>query len=236
MSSREEMQKELDKLQAELQETKAELPGVFDGSTALPKDGRLASQATEEEVERAMVLRDPWDVTNALRILSNPPGKVLRWISPAYRAQGRGMRGWIPVRYDDAIGRELDLYIPDPPSKMEGMVALDDVVRRGDVVLCWLDEGVYTRRRQKNFDKTNRHLQQAAQHRNKTFGKHGSTYGEGLQDDDEPQFREKRTAPGMVSKQRLAEYIADRKQTLRQGRPVVGKRMFGPRPKDESQE
>jgi hypothetical protein len=235
MSSREELQKELDKLQAETAEIKAELPGVFDGSTGLPEDGRKASEATEEEIERAQVLRDPWDVTNALRILSNPPGKVLRWISPAYRAQGRGMRGWTAVRYDDPIGRELDLYIPDPPSRMEGMVKLDNVVRRGDVVLCWIDEGVYARRRQKNFDKSNRHLADAAQHKNKSFGKFGSTYGDGLRDDDEPGFKEARTAPGMVSRQRLRDYQAASKSRLRQGAPVVGTRMF-PRPEDTPQE
>jgi hypothetical protein len=234
MPSREDLQKELDQLQAEATEAKAELKAAG-ANVGLPQDGRKASEMTEEEVERALVLRDPWDITNALKILSNPKGKVLRWISPQYRAQGRGMRGWIPVRYDDAIGRELDLYIPDPPSRMEGMVELDDVVRRGDVVLCWIDAGVFARRRQKNFDKANRHLIQAAQHKQRTFGKHGSTYGEGLQDDDEPQFREARPAPGMVSRERLAEYQQERKQRLRRGQPVVGTRMF-PRPEDASQE
>ena len=231
MPSREDLQKELDKLQAEMQDVKAELPGVFDGSTGLPADGRKASEATAEEIERAQILRDPWDVTNALRILKNPPGKVLRWISPAYRAQGRGMRGWTAVRYEDPIGQELDLYIPDPPSRMEGMIELDDVVRRGDVVLCWIDEGVYAARRQKNYLKANRHLKDAAQHGHKKFGKFGSTVGDGLQDDDDPGFRTKRTAPGMVSKQRLAEY---RREAIRKGQPVVGTRMF-PHP-DDNQE
>lgn len=227
MPSREDLQKELDKLQSEKSEIEQQL------TPTLPADGRKASEATEEEIQRARVLRDPWDITNALKILKNPPGKILRWISPAYRAQGRGMRGWTAVRYDDPIGRELDLYIPDPPNRMLGMVELDDVVRRGDVVLCWLDEGVYARRRHKNNEKANRHLVDAAQHKNKAFGKYGSSYGEGLQDDPDPQFREARPAPGMVSKQRLAEYAAERKQSMRQGRNVVGRRMF-PHPEDNS--
>ena len=225
MPSREELQQELDKLQNEKSEITAQL------NPSLPADGRLASQATEEEIQRARVLRDPWDVTNALQILRNPPGKVLRWISPAYRQQGRGMRGWTPVRYDDPIGREIELYIPDPPSRMEGMVEIDDVVRRGDVVLCWLDEGIANVRRRQNFDKTNHNLVKAAQHKDKSFGKYGSTYGEGLRDDDDPKHREERPAPGMISKERLAEYV-EQKKRLREGKPVIGRRMF-PSPEDD---
>lgn len=227
MPSREDLQKELDKLQTEKSEIEAQL------TPTLPSDGRKASEATEEEIQRAQVLRDPWDVTNALKILRNPPGKVLRWISPALRSQGRGMRGWTPVRYDDPIGQELDLYIPDPPNKMAGMVDLDDVVRRGDVVLCWLDEGIYRKRRIASDQKTNRHLYQAAQHKNRAFGKHGSSYGDGLQDDDDPQYREARPAPGMISKERLAAYQREQKQAMRTGRNVVGRRMF-PHPEDNS--
>ena len=223
-----DLQAELDALQTEAAEIKAEMPGVFDGSIGLPQD-RKASEATEEEIARAQVLRDPWDTTNALKILAEPPGKVLRWISPAYRANGRGMRGWTPVRYDDAIGRELDLYIPDPPSRMQGMVDLGDVVRRGDVILCWLDEGIYRKRRHKNDSKTNDKLRAAAGHKNKPFGKHGSTYGAGLRDDEDPDFREPRPAPGFVSKTRMDEQqVQDR---YRKGGKVPGRSMFS-RPDD----
>lgn len=227
----EEAQRALDALQA-VQAEQAEvaaqivaMPRKYDGSTTLPQD-HTASQATSSEIERAQVLRDPWAGQDALEILRHPPGKRLQWISPQYRER-RGMRGWEPVRHDDAIGRELHLYINDPPSRMEGMAQLTEVVRRGDVVLAWIDEGIYQSRRDTSLRKANRNLNQATQRGNQPVGKFGRTTDEGLRDDPDSKYRYK-PRPGMVSPRTGADYRNQAKGTVHDDRIAVeGRRLFG---------
>lgn len=91
-------------------------------------------------------IRDPFSTKNPHQIKAHPPGKVLSWKNPKYRRE-RGWRGWNPISYDDEIGRELSLYIIDPPANMAGSADLDNYVRRGtDSVLCWISEDVYLAR------------------------------------------------------------------------------------------
>jgi hypothetical protein len=218
----EQMQRELDSLQKEKDEIALVLPGRGDGSTALPED-HLASEATVEEIERAKVVRDPWAGQNAMKILVHPPGKHLQWISPDYRER-RGMRGWTAVRYDDAIGRELHRYVTDPPSRMEGLVELGSVVRRGDVVLAWIDEGIFQSRILKGQEKANRNLRKGAGRGNQRIGEHGQSTDDGLRDDSNPRYR---TRPGTVSPRRLEEYRENAKGTVEDQRITVeGRRLF----------
>lgn len=219
----EQMQQELDALQKQRDEVAAQLPGAGDGSTALPED-RPASEATDEEIQRAQVVRDPWSGRNALKILRHPPGKRLQWISPNYRER-RGMRGWEAVRYDDAIGRELDLYITDPPSRMEGLIDLGSVVRRGDVVLAWIDEGIFQARIQAGQEKANRNLKKGSGRGNTNYGAHGRSTDEGLRDDSDPRYRLK--TAGTISPRRLDEYKRAAVGTHEDPRITVqGRRLF----------
>lgn len=226
-----DMQKQLDALQAEQAEIGqklASLPGPGDGSVALPED-RPASMATDEEIAKAQVIRDPWSGQDALKILRHPPGKHLQWICPNYRER-RGMRGWNPVRYDDAIGRELDKYITEPPSRMEGLIELGDVVRRGDVVLAWIDEGIYNARIQQGRAKAHRAITSNAARGNKKFGMHGQSVGDGLQDDQDPGFR-RRYRKGLITPRTRAEYEARAQGSARNLEDsqvkVEGRRLFG---------
>ncbi len=235
-----DLQSQLDAIQSEQTELAAEiaklpaLPTRFDGSTELPTD-RPASQATPEEIERAQVVRDPWAGRNALQILKHPPGKRLQWISPEYRKR-RGMRGWAAVQHDDAIGRELHLYINDPPSRMEGLADIGTVVRRGDVVLAWIDEGIFRARLRQGQDKANRRLADGATRGNSPIGKHGRTIGQGLSDDADSKYRRAKPAPGFISPRRLAEYRAAAVGTAEDGRIAVeGRRLFDAEP-DQTQE
>ncbi len=233
------MQEQLDAIQNEQQSLESQiaaLPRKFDTSVALPTD-RLASQATPDEVERAQVLRDPWAGQNALQILRHPPGKRLQWINPQYREK-RGMRGWNPVRYDDAIGRELHLYINDPPSRMEGLMDIGQVVRRGDVVLAWIDEGIFQARIARGQERAHRGMKSGAARDNKKFGAHGKTFGRGLEDDPDPKYRRARPAPGFISPQRLEEYRQAAVGTVNDPRITVeGRRLFDePRAEDENTE
>lgn len=116
----------------------------------------VASQKAAEEdpgptrfgvrVKEGQVLRDPFSTQNPHQIRKHPPGKRLHWCNPAVRDR-RGWRGWVPVRYDDEIGKNLGLYITDPPTRMEGVAGIDGYVRRGsDSILCVIDEEIWLSR------------------------------------------------------------------------------------------
>ena len=202
---------------ADLQRQAAELQAIADAakpatpteSTPLP-DGRLASEATDDEVARAEVLRDPFDSTNALKILANPPRKMLRWSSITYR-EGRPMRGWQAVRYDDAIGRELHRYIGEPPARMTGTAALDNVVRRGDVFLAWIDRGIWLSRQRKREAEANRRIASHVTTDQQPIGKYAKTTDIGLRQDVNP-YQESRVAPGFVRAE--SDYRARAKGTV----------------------
>jgi hypothetical protein len=131
------------------------------------------------------------------------------------------------VRYDDAIGRELHLYINDPPSRMEGMVDIGQVVRRGDVVLAWIDEGIFDARIKRGQDKANRGLQAGAGRDNRKFGKHGQMIGRGLEDDHDSKYRRARPAPGFISPKRLDDYRRAARGTVEDSQIAVeGRRLF----------
>jgi hypothetical protein len=202
-----EPQADLNELEAKLRTLKAQAaeleakreaaqPAAPTESTPLPGDDRLASEATEDEVARAEILRDPFDTRNALKILADPPGKKLRWISVQYREM-RNMKGWTVVRYDDPIGREIHRYIGEPPSRMLGTSEADSVIRRGDVVLAWIDRGIWEARQRRREAEANRKISSHTTRVQRPIGQFGATTGDGLQHDANP-YQVLRKAPGFV--------------------------------------
>jgi hypothetical protein len=134
------------------------------------------------------------------------------------------MRGWTAVQHDDAIGRELHLYVTDPPSRMEGSAKQDNIVRRGDAILGWIDEGIWLARQNRRVDKSNRALMKDKTQQQ--FGPNGRTYGDGVSDDPRPR---ERSAPGFISPKRLAEYRERAKGTITDSQIVTpGRRMLDP--------
>ena len=109
-------------------------------------DGVIEEAVKKEQLREPRVLRDPFDVQNPHKILAHPPGLRLRWANPRYR-EHRGWRGWEPVHYDDEVGKNLSKYINDPPRRMEHNV--DNLVRRGDSILCRIDEQMWEARQQR---------------------------------------------------------------------------------------
>lgn len=89
-------------------------------------------------------------------------GRKLKWINPKLRNE-IGMRGWEPVKLGDSFlrgevknletgkvteeaGAKLIDYLNAIPSRMEGSSRLDDHIRRGDLILCWIDMKIYIAR------------------------------------------------------------------------------------------
>ena len=103
-------------------------------------------------------------------------GRKLKWISPKLRDE-IGMRGWEPVKFGDSFlhgevknietgkveempGAKLGEYLNATPSRMEGSARRDDYIRRGDLILCWLDMKYWiARMRRRDEDALKKRLQ-----------------------------------------------------------------------------
>lgn len=133
--------------------------------------------ATDEYDIYATLVKDPFAQKDPLHFKKHPPGKHLSWLNPKLRAS-IGMRGFQYVSYDDPIGRELHLYLSDPPTKMEGSANLDNLVRRGDSVLGWIPWGIWQARQNARREKGNRLSPEMLAPQ--------LTYGSGVTDDDNP--------------------------------------------------
>lgn len=123
-----------------------------------------AQEADGEVVERESdVFVDPFDTHNALKFKKDhidpdsnfEYGRKLKWINPKLR-DDIGPKGWVPVRYGDSflegevfdpetgetrveMGAKLSEYLEAVPTRMEGNARRDDYVRRGDLILAWID-------------------------------------------------------------------------------------------------
>lgn len=132
---------------SELVTSNSELQAKLDALREEMRQRIIEKLKKGEEIDGSVrSIHDPFTRRNPHQIKAHPPGKVLSWKNPKYR-QERGWRGWTPVSYDDEIGRDLNLFIIDPPAQMEGSASLDNYVRRGtDSVLSWIPEEVYLAR------------------------------------------------------------------------------------------
>lgn len=140
-------------------------PPVLDVVAAVEAPRKLTHdqpQATTQTVlQEPEVLHDPFDPQNPHAIEKHPPGLRLGWKNPKYREDHRGWRGWRPVSYEDDIGKNLGQYINDPPRRMSHH--LDHLVRRGDSVLCILEDSIWRARQEQRTSKAMRFANAHAQ-------------------------------------------------------------------------
>lgn len=113
-----------------------------------------ASGVHEQVQQEPQLLYDPFDSKNPHKIVKHPPGFRLGWKNPMYRENHRGWRGWVPVKYDSDVGRALKTYLLDPPRKMSHQD--DDLVRRGDSILCMLPEEMWLKRQRDRVERAER--------------------------------------------------------------------------------
>lgn len=119
--------------QAAAENANAELEGSVVHTS---KSAHAPRPVHEQAMQEPRLLYDPFDSKNPHKIVRNPSGYVLGWKNPMYRENHRGWRGWVPVDYDSEVGRDLKRYLLDPPRKMAHQD--DNLVRRGDAILCML--------------------------------------------------------------------------------------------------
>ena len=151
-------------------------------STLEDRVNRMAATMEQQHSEgrphdpEPVMRHDPFDEQNPHLILSHPDGFVLSWKNPNYRAH-RGWRGWVPITYDDEVGKELGKYLLDPPPRMEGMSQVDNYVRRGtDSILCRIPVEIWNERQAKRAERAqSREARSSAVNVDKS--KHVSVYG-----------------------------------------------------------
>ncbi|KPJ95874.1 MAG: hypothetical protein AMJ55_02995 [Gammaproteobacteria bacterium SG8_15] len=143
-------------------------------------EGQIAeSRANGEDIEPEVdEVKDPYAGQHPHIILADPPGYKLSWKNPDYRLK-RGWRGWEPIEHDDEIGRELDKYLQDPPTKMEGGDLLDNKVRRGDCILCRLPIEIWDARQKAREQKDAARRKLASGSSNKQLAPGVTTFGKG---------------------------------------------------------
>jgi hypothetical protein len=182
--------KDLEKQNSELQEVNEQLLAAQDSlEKRLQKMEALVAQKSAEGTytgPEPVMYHDPFDVgVNPHHVLKHPDGKVLSWKNPNIRNGQRGWRGWVPVTYDDEIGKNIQEYIPDPPAKMSGSATQDNYIRRGtDSILCWLPEEMFKARQQKREMKALRKQVAAQNGRNHALRPGVETFGDGVQQDE----------------------------------------------------
>lgn len=153
-------QAELDTLRAQLDEAtkRAEWYEQMDRQASVDTDMGVMTRPIVPEAPTAVepddlvvsdpvALHDPFDSQNPHLILKDPPGFKLGWKNPLYRDGHRGWRGWRAVEHTDEIGRNLSKYLLDPPRRMEH--AVDNYVRRGDSILCFIEHEIWEARQQR---------------------------------------------------------------------------------------
>lgn len=129
-----------------------------------------AGEIVEPEAD---IIHDPYEGHNAFAILKEipeddefPKGQILGWKNPDYRSR-RNWRGWIPIEYGDKYaGKNNELlteYLVEAPERMVGPDAIDNYVRRGDVVLARLDKRIAESRARKRVIKSRRKAMAASQ-------------------------------------------------------------------------
>lgn len=137
----------------EARDREASMDMDYDSGQSMPPEAvaPMPSPMSDElEVADPKVVYDPFDSQNPHKILADPPGFKLGWKNPLYRDGHRGWRGWRAVEFDSEIGRNLKRYLLDPPRRMEHSV--DNYVRRGDSVLCFLEADIWEARQKRRTD------------------------------------------------------------------------------------
>lgn len=117
----------------------------------------------------AEVMFDPWDAQDPFAIIGiippdakYPSGQALSWKNPRLRDRSAniGWKGWIPLEYGDPYtgktGELLSDYLQEAPARLEGTANLDNLVRRGDAILCRLDMRAWIKRQ---IEREARHLE-----------------------------------------------------------------------------
>lgn len=155
-----------------------------------------------DQIERAVVVRDPSRGKNPTLILQEPPGKKLYWATPKLRDD----LGWdhlVPVMFDDPIGREIERYLPEVPEMLAGSAKREGVIRRGDAVLAWIDEGIWEARQKHRVTQSYQRINQVANAEQVPIRGGGAhTIGDGLQPEGRPR---QGFAPGTRSGRDVAE-------------------------------
>lgn len=100
------------------------------------------------------VLDERFQDENPIGFKSHPKGKRLYWANLRYRSERKGWGRLRPVRATDSDFEELKSHLSEEPLDLD--IHGDNLVRRGDLVLCVKSEEDVERRQRRNYARATR--------------------------------------------------------------------------------
>ena len=115
-------------------------------------------------------------------------GRKLGWKGMRLRNE-IGMQGWVVAKLTDPFlcaedgtpGGKLEDFLYAAPPRMEGSDNVDEHIRRGDVLLCWIDMKVWLARRRNREDKAMQRRSELHENDDKFIRRGVGLIGPGLQ-------------------------------------------------------
>jgi len=100
------------------------------------------------------VLDDRYQDHNPLTFKSHPAGRRLYWANLRWRSERKGWGQLRPVRSTDPDFKEITSHLAEAPLDLD--IHGDNLVRRGDMVLCVKSEEEAVKRRDRNYSRATR--------------------------------------------------------------------------------
>jgi len=96
---------------------------------------------------RVQLQHDPFDAANPMKIIEHPKGFRLGWKNVDLREDRLGWKGWDPVLWDSALGKDIHRYINNPPKCLKASEHDNNYIMRGaDTALAVIPEELYNAR------------------------------------------------------------------------------------------
>jgi hypothetical protein len=101
---------------------------------------------------------------NPLDFKSHPKGRQLYWANLKWRSERKGWGQLRPVRKTDSDFEELKSHLSEVPLDLD--IQGDNLVRRGDLVLCVKSEEEVEKRQRRNYHRSTRLTRELSKGRN----------------------------------------------------------------------
>jgi len=102
--------------------------------------------------------------TNPLDFKSQPKGRQLYWANLKWRSERKGWGQLRPVRSTDSDFEELKSHLSEVPLDLD--IHGDNLVRRGDLVLCVKSQEEVEKRQRRNYYRSTRLTRELSKGRN----------------------------------------------------------------------
>lgn len=102
----------------------------------------------------ASILEERYQDQNPLSFKSHPKGRHLYWANLRWRSEHKGWGQLRPVKKTDQDFEEVKSHLAEAPLDLD--IHGDNLIRRGDMVLCVKSEEEVEKRRLRNYNRATR--------------------------------------------------------------------------------